>query len=113
MDKLFNPDVETFGQIGDVDVVTIGPYNVRVLVDAEGYHSGYDGGDHSTAFLELYVDGVLSKRVEDWRFNTYNLRIRKRLWLERGSQIVLQVKGGNRGATTDSLGVRGWITPLG
>jgi hypothetical protein len=51
--------------------------------------------------------------VEDWRFNTYNLRIRKRLWLERGSQIVLQVKGGNRGATTDSLGVRGRITPLG
>ncbi len=113
MTKFFEPQVEQFGQANDVEAAVVGPYPYRAKIDVVGYHSGHGGGDHSTAFLELHIDGVLSQRVEDRSFNTYNLKIGKALWLERGSQIALVVKGGNDGATTDRLGVSGWITPWG
>jgi hypothetical protein len=110
--KFFHPKTEPVER-GDAQTLTAGPYPFRALVDIHGYHVGGDGGDSSSAFLELYVDGVLAARREDHHFNTYNLTIDWRIWLERHSSVTVSVKGGNDKATTWKLGVNGWVTPVG
>lgn len=110
--KFFQPKTEKI-ESQDIQAITAGPYPFRSIVDIHAFHTGGGGGDESTAFLELYIDGVLVGRKEDHHFNTYCLTMDRRLWLEAKSQIAAVVKGGNDKATTWRLGIDGWVTPLG
>jgi len=116
-EKFFHPKSERLtdgsGRPGrDYTTIVAGPYPHRTRVQVHGYHTGGGGGDDSTAWLDLIVDGAPVARAEDKHFNTYNLHIWRDIYLSAGAQLTVSVKGGNTKSDTWTLGVEGWVTYL-
>src|SRR5262249_22579703 len=113
MSKFFYPKtkpadalIESADKWKGPDAVTFGPYAWALRLQIFAVHKGSGGGDSSSAWTELYIDGVRVGRRDEHKFNSYNATVDKVLWLERGSQIAISMKGDNSGAEIDEFGLK-------
>ena len=79
----------------------LGPYIRNIQFKVRTFTRHIDGGDSSTASMQLFYDDKMVGEHADQHFHTADLKVEYAFFLSAGSTADLRIATTNKGATVD------------